>query len=187
MYRKRNHNSSFLSSDGTCVYRKLDSLALNLGEYQAIAAKQIGQSLKGLAFTAAAPGPRSASSIHNKKTMLLCQYRNPTQQLQIARITDGSKIIHGERVVLPQQRITFHAKPEAILEIITGTPVTSMVEARIPCKTLCSQVGRIGRSQKSHRGGPRRKRAAVLQVIDLSTDKTLPKDRGDTLPKFERV
>ncbi|PZD71222.1 hypothetical protein C1752_07498 [Acaryochloris thomasi RCC1774] len=120
--------------------------------------------------------------------MLLCQYSNPTKRIQILRITDGSKTIDGERVVLPQQRITFHAKPEAVLEVISGESITAMVEARIPCKALCIAF-KIDRSQQARKRSPRQKRAAAqaLQVMDLSVDKTLPEDRGGTLPTFETV
>lgn len=103
-------------------------------------------------------------------------------------MTDGSKIINGERVVLPQQRITFHAKPEAILEVISGAHITAMVEARIPCKALSLKVSTRERLQKPC-GVTLQKHAAAqsLPVMDLSADKTLPEDRGDALPKFERV
>jgi hypothetical protein len=121
--------------------------------------------------------------------MLLCQYRNPTGQPQVLRITDGSNNIDGERIVLPKQSITFYTEAEAMLEVISGQPMTAMIEARIPCKRLCLKIIKVNLPQVTGKATSLEQRATVqsLHIIDLGTNKTLPGDRGESAPTFEKV
>jgi hypothetical protein len=121
--------------------------------------------------------------------MLLCQYSNPTGQPQVLRITSGSNNIDGERVVLPKQSITFYTNPEAMLEVISGQPMTAMIEARIPCKRLCLKVIKVNLPQVTGKATSLKQQTAVqsLQMMDLSAGKTLPGDRGESAPTFEKV
>jgi hypothetical protein len=75
--------------------------------------------------------------------MLLCQYSNSTEQPQILRITAGLNTINGERVALPNQSVIFYADSAAMLEVVSGQPMTAMLEARIPCKALCLKVIKV--------------------------------------------
>lgn len=92
-------------------------------------------------------------------------------------------------MVLPRQSITFQAHSEAVLEVVSGQPVSAMIEARIPCKSLCLQVVK-GNTPTADYSAKRSKRRGIkqpLQVLDLSADKTLPEDRGGAAPAFETV
>ncbi|MFB2894500.1 DUF1830 domain-containing protein [Aerosakkonemataceae cyanobacterium BLCC-F50] len=67
---------------------------------------------------------------------LLCYYANPTQQIQIIRITNIPNW-RFEKVVFPQQRLMFEAFPEAILEVHTGFMGSAILLDEIPCHLLC--------------------------------------------------
>lgn len=66
---------------------------------------------------------------------VLCYYANPTNQLQVIRITNIANS-YFEKVVFPQQRLMFEAWSEALLEIHTGTIASSILSDRIPCPLL---------------------------------------------------
>lgn len=68
--------------------------------------------------------------------LVLCYYANPTNQIQVIRITNLANW-YFEKVVFPQQRLMFEAFPEAILEISTGTIASSLLSDKIPCHLLC--------------------------------------------------
>ncbi|OWY64088.1 hypothetical protein B7486_49250 [cyanobacterium TDX16] len=61
---------------------------------------------------------------------ILCNYRNATSTIQIARITNIPRW-YLERVVFPGQDLLFEALPQAKLEIHTANAST------IPADTLC--------------------------------------------------
>lgn len=62
-------------------------------------------------------------------------YKNTTNQLQIARISNIPNC-YFERVVFPGQVLLFEALPEAELEIHTGTTVGSILADKILCSRL---------------------------------------------------
>jgi hypothetical protein len=65
----------------------------------------------------------------------LCCYRNTTNQIQIARISNIPNW-HFERVVFPGQVLLFEALPEAELEIHSGAVVGSILSDKILCSRL---------------------------------------------------
>ena len=62
-------------------------------------------------------------------------YVNATSNLQMVRI-ENVPGWYFERVVFPGQRLIIEAKPDAVLDIYTGTMATGVLEARIDCATL---------------------------------------------------
>ncbi len=69
------------------------------------------------------------------KNQLLCCYSNPTNQIQVIRITNIPSW-GFEKVVFPNQRLMFEAFPEAILEIHTGIMASAILSDKIPCHLL---------------------------------------------------
>lgn len=66
---------------------------------------------------------------------IICYYVNPTNQIQIARITN-IRNWYFEKVVFPKQRMMFEAFPEAILEIHTGILASAILSDKIQCNLL---------------------------------------------------
>jgi len=64
-------------------------------------------------------------------------YVNATSRLQVVRI-ENVPDWHFERVVFPGQRLLIEVKPDAVLDVYTGTMATAMLEERIACETLKS-------------------------------------------------
>lgn len=62
-------------------------------------------------------------------------YVNATSKLQVLRIANVPDW-YFERVVFPGQQLCIEVKPEAVLEVYTGTMATAVLEARIACETL---------------------------------------------------
>ncbi|MDI9637776.1 DUF1830 domain-containing protein [Geitlerinema splendidum] len=71
---------------------------------------------------------------------ILCYYTNPTQHIQILRIANIPGW-HYEKVAFPQQSLMFEAFSEAILEIHSGTPATSIICDKIRCRLLRVEEG----------------------------------------------
>lgn len=67
--------------------------------------------------------------------LLLCYYTNPSNRIQIVRITNISNW-YFERVVFPGQRLMFEAPRDAQLEIYSSAVVTAIPCDRIPCLRL---------------------------------------------------
>ena len=66
---------------------------------------------------------------------IFCYYVNPTDQIQITRITNIPNW-YFEKIVFPKQRLIFEAVPEAILEIHTGIMASAIFTDRIRCNLL---------------------------------------------------
>jgi hypothetical protein len=66
---------------------------------------------------------------------ILCCYANNTSQIQIARIANIANW-YFERVIFPKQRFLFEALPEAELEVYTYSSPTTLLTARLRCKSL---------------------------------------------------
>jgi hypothetical protein len=66
---------------------------------------------------------------------ILCSYRNPSSDLQIARISNISHW-YFERVVFPGDLLLFEAVAEAILEIYSGDGITTLLADHILCDRL---------------------------------------------------
>lgn len=66
---------------------------------------------------------------------ILCCYKNNTEQIQIARITNIPDW-YFERVIFPGQRLLFEAKPSAELEIHSSHMASSILSDRIRCDRL---------------------------------------------------
>lgn len=66
---------------------------------------------------------------------ICCYYVNPTNQIQIIRITNIPNW-YLEKVVFPKQHLMFEAFPEALLEIHTGTMASAILSDRIQCHLL---------------------------------------------------
>jgi 3-hydroxymyristoyl/3-hydroxydecanoyl-(acyl carrier protein) dehydratase len=62
-------------------------------------------------------------------------YVNATSTLQVLRIANVPDW-YFERVVFPGQQLFIEAKPEAVLEVYSGTMVTAVLEDRIVCESL---------------------------------------------------
>ena len=67
---------------------------------------------------------------------VLCCYVNPSDRIQVARITNIPNW-YFERVVFPQQRLVFEAVPQALLEIHSGMMASAILSDTIPCERLC--------------------------------------------------
>jgi hypothetical protein len=72
------------------------------------------------------------SDVNNR---ILCYYVNPTNQIQIIRITNIPNW-YFEKVVFPKQRLIFEAFPEALLEIHTGIMASAILSDKIQCHLL---------------------------------------------------
>lgn len=70
---------------------------------------------------------------HNNR--ILCSYRNPSSDLEIARISNISHW-YFERVVFPGDLLLFETVSEAILEIYRGDGTTTLLTDHISCETL---------------------------------------------------
>ncbi len=62
-------------------------------------------------------------------------YVNATSRLQVVRIENVPEW-QFERVVFPGQRLFIEVKPDAVLDVYSGTMATAMLEERIACETL---------------------------------------------------
>ncbi|HBQ99796.1 MULTISPECIES: DUF1830 domain-containing protein [unclassified Roseofilum] len=68
---------------------------------------------------------------------LVCSYKNGTESIQIARITNIPNW-YFERVVFPQEYLLFEAPPSAHLEIYQGhEPENVKLVTEILCDRLC--------------------------------------------------
>nr|WP_299486540.1 DUF1830 domain-containing protein [Acaryochloris sp. IP29b_bin.137] len=66
---------------------------------------------------------------------IYCKYLNPTNHIQITRISNIPNW-YFERVVFPQQQLAFTAPPGARLEVHTSELASSILSDRIPCIRL---------------------------------------------------
>lgn len=66
---------------------------------------------------------------------ILCYYANFTNQIQVIRI-ENIPNWYFERVIFPEQRLMFEARPEAVLEIHTGMVAGAILSDKIPCYVL---------------------------------------------------
>lgn len=78
---------------------------------------------------------QTAKLMPTRTPTILCAYLNKTQQVQIIRIANISHWFF-ERVVLPGQRLTFKAFPEAVLEIQTSAIASAVCLDRMRCDRL---------------------------------------------------
>ncbi|MEL6230866.1 MAG: DUF1830 domain-containing protein [Cyanobacteria bacterium J06627_3] len=67
-----------------------------------------------------------------------CCYINDTTQFQIVRVVNIANIFL-ERAVMPHTKLVFEAAHNDHLEIHTGTPVSSILSDKIPCRNLAYQ------------------------------------------------
>ncbi|HEY9609522.1 DUF1830 domain-containing protein [Allocoleopsis sp.] len=66
---------------------------------------------------------------------ILCFYRNTTDKIQIAKISNF-KNCYFEQVVFPAEKILFNAFSEAELEIYTGEMISGVLIEKIRCSRL---------------------------------------------------
>ncbi|AFZ14994.1 protein of unknown function DUF1830 [Crinalium epipsammum PCC 9333] len=85
-----------------------------------------GAKFKMIVFNSDLPSPKK----------LCCFYTNPTQQVQIIKITN-IPALSWEKTIFPEQGIVFEAAPEAKLEIHTNDCVTAILADVIYCQSLC--------------------------------------------------
>ncbi len=71
----------------------------------------------------------------NHSQRILCSYRNPSPNLQIARITNISHW-YFERVIFPSDFLLFEAVTGATLEIYSSDGFTTLKSDPIACETL---------------------------------------------------
>lgn len=69
---------------------------------------------------------------------IACSYRNKTSRPQIVRITNTEYFL--ERVVYPEQKISFKASTNSYLEIYSSEIITSILEDRILCTKLTNTL-----------------------------------------------
>lgn len=69
-------------------------------------------------------------------TRITYYYVNPTNQIQVIRITNIPNW-YFEKVVFPKQRLMFEAAPEALLEVHTGIMASSILSDKTQCHLLC--------------------------------------------------
>lgn len=77
----------------------------------------------------------NTSQLSSIAKLLFCYYTNPSNRIQIVRITNISNW-YFERVVFPGQRLMFEAPGEGQLEIYSSAVVTAIPCDRIPCLRL---------------------------------------------------
>jgi hypothetical protein len=69
------------------------------------------------------------------KSPVLCYYKNTTQKIQVARISNITNY-RFERLVFPEEQLLFEAVPEAELEIHTATQIGATLFDKILCSRL---------------------------------------------------
>ncbi|MEM7760329.1 MAG: DUF1830 domain-containing protein [Cyanobacteria bacterium P01_A01_bin.40] len=80
--------------------------------------------------------PSTANSTLSRPTSaILCYYFNSTDKIQLIRLWN-SKNYSLEKIVFPQQRILFGAKPEDILEVHTTKESEQLLESVFVCHNL---------------------------------------------------
>ena len=63
---------------------------------------------------------------------ITCQYHNATNRFQIVRI-DNIPCFFLERALLPGDRFTFKASPQALVKVFTHEYIGACLSALIPC------------------------------------------------------
>ena len=83
--------------------------------------------------------PVTSSTLVRQTSKTLCYYFNSTQKIQLIRLWNGRS--YGlEKIVFPQPRILFEAKPENILEVHTQQQGEHLLKLVFACDNL--QVNR---------------------------------------------
>ena len=65
----------------------------------------------------------------------LCYYFNSTNKMQLVRLWSGRNY-SLEKIIFPQQRFLFEAKPEGILEVHTKQDGKQLLESVFACNKL---------------------------------------------------
>lgn len=73
-------------------------------------------------------------------------YKNPSDQLQLARINHSLRSRPLERVIFPGESLLFEAQPGSVLEVYVNSPSGAMLQNVIACDRL-----RVAESAHRHR------------------------------------
>lgn len=73
--------------------------------------------------------------IPEQQQRFLCCYQNPSQQTQVARITNVPNW-HFERVIFPRQTLLFEAVSDGILEVYAQSQAGPLLHRQIACNHL---------------------------------------------------
>ncbi len=76
-----------------------------------------------------------SSPIPEQEQKFLCCYQNPSQQTQVARITNVPNW-HFERVIFPGQTLLFEAVSEGVLEVYAQSKAGPLLHSQIACNRL---------------------------------------------------
>jgi len=79
--------------------------------------------------------PVTNSTLTQQILKTLCYYFNSTNKMQLIRLWDG-EMYSLEKIIFPQQRILFEAKPEEILEVHTKQEGEQILESIFACNSL---------------------------------------------------
>lgn len=75
------------------------------------------------------------SALIQQTSKKLCYYFNPTHEIQLIRLWNG-RSYSLEKIIFPQQRILFEAKPEGILEVHAKQEGEQLLESIFVCHNL---------------------------------------------------
>lgn len=70
-----------------------------------------------------------------RKAALRCHYKNRTSHLHMVRLCSGDTVLL-ERVVFPEQHITFDGSSNDYLEVSSAENPSSLVQDRLSCERL---------------------------------------------------
>jgi hypothetical protein len=83
--------------------------------------------------------PITSTKLTQQTSRMLCYYFNSTSKIQLVRIWNSKKYsgeYSWEKIIFPQQRILFEAKPEEILEVHTKSEGKPLLESIFSCCNL---------------------------------------------------
>ncbi|MEL6927210.1 MAG: DUF1830 domain-containing protein [Cyanobacteria bacterium J06600_6] len=87
--------------------------------------------------------PVTKSTLTQRASKILCYYFNSTNKMQLVRLWNGRN--YGlEKIMFPQQRILFEAKPEGILEVHAKQEGKQLLESIYNCNKLRVKAERCG-------------------------------------------
>jgi len=109
-----------------------------------------------------APRGRFSPTAATAPQQLLCRYDNPSDRMQIARITNIEGM-HFERAVSPGQPLLFRAPRGARLELRSASAPTAIVADTIPCERLAIAQGPD--TPATHAAGPQGKQPSPLATL----------------------
>ena len=79
--------------------------------------------------------PITSSTLTQKSSEILCYYFNSTHKIQLIRLWNG-RSYSLEKIIFPQQRILFEAKPEEILEVHVKRDGKQLLKSIFVCHDL---------------------------------------------------